>query len=62
MSEQSQNFMVGQRVILNNKEIGTVVRSETGVTHFGIWVYSPTKGFASDYSIDNVKPLPGGQL
>lgn len=54
-------YLIGQRVIVGN-EIGTVVVSETGVTTFGVWVYLPSKGYASDYSFDNVKPLPGGQL
>lgn len=57
-----KDFMIGQRVILNNKEIGTIVRSESGETRFGIWVYAPSKGYASDYSVDNIKPLPNGQL
>jgi len=50
-------YLIGQQVILNNKEIGIVVKSETGVTH-GIWVHSPSKGYASDYALHNVKPLP----
>lgn len=58
-------YMIGQRVILIGlggvKEIGTVVRSETGLTR-GVWVYSPTKGYASDYALTSVKPLPNGQL
>ena len=61
----SNTFMVGQRVILTGKggveEIGTVVKSETGITQ-GVWVYSPTKNYSSDYSLHNVKPLPNGQL
>jgi len=54
-------FLIGQRVILNNKEIGTIVKSETGNTT-GIWVFSPSKNYASDYALHNVKPLPNGQL
>jgi len=54
-------YLLGQRVIVGN-EIGTVVKSESGHTHFGIWVFLPSKGYASDYSLDNVKPLPNGQL
>lgn len=54
------DFMIGQKVLLTQvgglKEIGTVVVSETGITH-GIWVFSPFRGYASDYSKDNVKPL-----
>jgi hypothetical protein len=55
-------YLIGQRVILNNKEIGTVVKSETGKTNFGIWVFSPSKGYASDYATTSIKPLPNGQL
>lgn len=59
------NFMIGQRVILTRQggteEIGTVVCSESGITR-GIWVFSPTKKYASDYDIRNVRPLPNGQL
>jgi len=57
-----ESYLLGQRVILNGKEIGTVVKPETGGTHFGLWVYSPSKGYASDYALTSVKPLPGGQL
>ena len=59
-------FMIGQRVILTlqggEKEIGKVVISETGNTTFGVWVFSPTRNYASDYAIHNVDPLPNGQL
>lgn len=58
---EEHNFMIGQRVLLGKNEIGTVVRSETGFTR-GIWVMSPSKGYASDYAVHNVKPLPNGQL
>lgn len=55
------NYLIGQRVIVGN-EIGTVVKSETGRTTFGIWVYLPSRGYASDYALPSVKPLPNGQL
>lgn len=60
------NYLIGQQVILTGlggvKEIGTVVPSETGITRFGVWVYSPTKRYASDYSLTSVEPLPNGTL
>lgn len=60
-----KDFMVGQRVILTGQggveEIGTVVKSENGYNN-GVWVFSPTKNYASDYSLGSVKPLPNGQL
>ncbi len=56
-------YLIGQRVILNDKEIGTVVIPERlALTPFGVWVFSPSKGYASDYALTSVKPLPGGQV
>jgi hypothetical protein len=64
MSETRPESIVGQRVILvtrGHKEIGTVVPPEHE-THFGVWVYSPTLGYACDYAPTSVQPLPNGQL
>ena len=62
-------LMVGQRVLLNGEEIGTITtgpKTENGLynnnNHTYIWVLSPTKGYESQYAIHNVKPLPNGQL
>ena len=59
-------FLIGQRVILPAKnggnEIGVIVSSESGKTNFGVWVFSPSRGHASDYDIKNITPLPRGQL
>ena len=55
-------YLIGQRVILHGSEIGTVVKSETGKPHFGVWVFSPSRGYASDYALTSVAPLPNGQL
>lgn len=56
-------YKIGQRVVLNGCEIGTVVAAEDGKpASFGIWVFSPSRGYASDYDLSNVKPLPDGQL
>lgn len=60
-----RQFMVGQRVILNNAEIGTVVRPEDPKlpnTDRDVWVFAPSRGYASRYATHNVKPLPNGQL
>jgi len=54
-------YLLGQRVIVHNNAIGTVVKSETKVTT-GIWVYIQSRRSASNYSPDSVKPLPNGQL
>jgi len=55
-------YLIGQRVILNDNEIGTIVVSETGEMPFDVWVHSPKKGHASCYAFCNVKPLPAGEL
>ncbi len=39
-------------------EVGTVVKSETGHTSFGAWVFSPIKNYASDYSLSSIGELP----
>lgn len=54
-------FMIGQRVLLNNTEIGEVRKPEHN-NSTGVWVYSPSRGYASCYAKHNVKPLPNGQL
>lgn len=63
-------FLIGQRVIVHD-EIGTVQRGPTMVKgppqraepgEGYVWVHLPSKGYASEFSVDNVKPLPGGQL
>jgi len=58
-------FLVGQRVLLNNMEIGTIVKPERDDmpnTKERVWVSSPTNGYASCYATHNIKPLPNGQL
>ena len=57
--------MIGQRVILNRSEIGTIVRSERPreIPKDGYqWVMSPSRGYPSQYSECNIQPLPNGQL
>lgn len=57
-------FLIGQRVIIHGNEIGIVVDPESGLATSDneVWVRSPTKGFASCYAVNNVRPLPNGQL
>lgn len=58
-------FLTGQRVILHGSEIGTIVRPEREDmpnTDKDMWVFSPSKNYASRYSTQNINPLPGGQL
>ena len=56
-------YMIGQRVILNDYEIGTVsVEQHSKRLPGHVWVYAPSRGYASCYAKHNVKPLPDGQL
>lgn len=55
-------YLIGQKVLLNGREIGEVVKPETGRTTFGVWVFSPSRGYASDYALTSVRPLPDGHL
>lgn len=55
-------YLVGQRVIVSN-HIGTVeepLKFQDTSTTVRVRLYG--REYASDYSIDNVKPLPNGQL
>lgn len=65
---EKHNFLIGQRVIVGN-EIGTVVQGQKDarpkydwVDDYYVWVHLPSKGYASYYDMNNVKPLPNGQL
>ncbi len=61
----NSDFLIGQRVILNNSEIGQIVKPENEALpndDCNLWVYAPSKGFASRYSRANIKPLTSGQL
>lgn len=59
-------FQIGQRVLVHG-EVGTVVTGRTlsgsrhavEAAHFGVWVYLPSRGYASDYATHNVQPAPG---
>jgi len=59
-------FMVGQRVLLKvhggGYEIGKVVVNISGQLKDSTRVYSPTRGYDSEYANHNISPLPGGQL
>lgn len=62
LKPEHTNYLIGQRVIIHDKEIGTIVVSETGDTPFDIWVFSPSRGCACCFAFSSIKPLPGGQL
>lgn len=52
-------YSVGQQVMMRGGEICTVVEPEDGKpAHFGVWVFVPSRGYASDYALHNVSPLP----
>lgn len=58
-------YLIGQRVILNGVEIGTVCAPRNNAlpnTDTEVWVHSPSRGFANRYAVRSVQPLPGGQL
>ena len=58
----NNDYLIGQRVILNNTEIGTLVKPEHNNGNGCIWVFSPSNNYASCYSECNIKPLPNEQL
>jgi hypothetical protein len=62
-------YLIGQRVILNSNEIGTIQAPENKQLGYDlpntvkeVGVFSPRKGYASHYAVHNIKPLPNGQL
>ena len=62
-------YFIGQRVILNDEEIGTIQAAENKHridempnTDKHVWVFSPSREYASHYATHNIKPLPNGQL
>ncbi len=64
MAPSVYSFLIGQRVILNNTEIGKVVAPENNNSKnpTDVWVFSPSRNYASCYANTSVRPLPGGQL
>lgn len=63
MPETAIKYFIGQRVIVND-EICTVVKPEKGKREESgyIWVFVPSRKYASNYAEHNVKPLPNGEL
>jgi hypothetical protein len=60
--EELKTLLIGQRVIVD-REIGTVTKIEYRLgPHDGVWVHRHSVGYASCYSLGNVRLLPGGQL
>lgn len=58
-------YLIGQRVVLGGSEIGILVPSENKDlpnTDKEMWVFSPSRGYASRYAVGNFQPLPNGQL
>jgi hypothetical protein len=63
--EKPKEFLIGQRVILQDREIGTIVEAENKNApnnKNNLWVFSKIKNYASRYAIHNIKALPDGQL
>lgn len=59
------HYLIGQRVIIDNKEIAVIIPYPKDIRPIErlttVWVQRPS-GIKQFRSIDNVKPLPGGQL
>jgi hypothetical protein len=58
------NFLIGQRVIYGQREIVKVIDPPRGQRLPGFnqqWVMRAS-GYEQCVSLDNLKPLPGGQL
>lgn len=59
------HYLIGQRVIIDNNEIATVIPHPTNARSIErdstVWVRL-SYGHEQWRSIDNVKPLPNGQL
>lgn len=60
-SSEKEEYIIGQRVILNGDEIGTIIPKRSG-DMAGYRVNSPSRGYDSVYAEYNIKPLPNGQL
>jgi hypothetical protein len=56
----SNQYLVGQRVIVGGHTIATVIKSRDG-SLYHLWVRLPD-GVEQYYALANVEPLPGGQL
>jgi len=56
----SQSYLIGQRVIVNDRLIATVIFRRDKSPH-ELWVRLPD-GVERYYALSNIKPLPGGQL
>ena len=63
VSSPLESYFINQRVLVGD-EIGTVQRPPKGSTSHPsiVWVLRPSLGYASAFSIDNVRPLPHNQL
>lgn len=58
----TKKFLIGQRVIIAGNEIGTVEKSPLIGRLGRVWVFSPSRGHSCEFDIDNIQPLPNGQL
>ena len=65
MTEEEENpiFMIGQRVVYHNV-ICVVCAPETEghITKDQCWIDNPEKGYKHWVEVQNIKPLPNGQL
>lgn len=54
-------FMIGQRVIYQNV-ICTICAPEISGSSFHAWVFNPERGYRHGVDVNNLNPLPNGQL
>ncbi len=62
MSDQPAKYYIGQRVIIQDCEIGAIQHVAGKHRDGYIHVYTPSAGFARAYPLSDIKPLPNGQL
>ena len=62
-SKPNTDYLIGQRVIYNNSVICTICTPDTKDPRYTeMWVYNPEVGYTHFVDINNIKPLPDGQL
>jgi hypothetical protein len=63
LSTEKRGYLIGQRVIIKGEGIGYVERPDPKhPAHFGIWVFSHSRGHSCNFALSSIEPLPNGQL
>ena len=62
-SKPDTEYLIGQRVIYNNRVICTVGINDTKDNRYDeIWIHNPEVGYKHFVDVENIEPLPNGQL